>query len=200
MAFDIKFLQNLSHLFADHFHLGLRSCSSCFLDFFYAVPGHLNVSEGKHRLRDVGKDARKGVKVGLKRLFLNEVARFQVNNVESCTLNVPGPSQHLDSNSEDKWKEILLFKIPKVLPFKKAQQASRFTWPSYRAKVWQQVDNGRQVWVIKSKGGWLHLPAVVREGGGSGAWERYDSPVECYIYICTKSSIFSWETCSCVTN
>lgn len=77
MAFDIKFLQNLSHLFADHFHLGLKSCSSCFLDFFYAVPGHLNVSEGKHRLRDVGKDARKGVKVGLKRLFLNEVARFQ---------------------------------------------------------------------------------------------------------------------------
>lgn len=77
MAFDIKFLQNLSHLFADHFHLGLKSCSSCFLDFFYAVPGHLNVSEGKHRLRDVGKDARKGVKVGLKRLFLNEVARIQ---------------------------------------------------------------------------------------------------------------------------
>lgn len=34
MAFDIKFLQNLSHLFADHFHLGLKSCSSCFLDFF----------------------------------------------------------------------------------------------------------------------------------------------------------------------
>lgn len=34
MAFDIKFLQNLSHLFADHFHLGLESCSSCFLDFF----------------------------------------------------------------------------------------------------------------------------------------------------------------------